>query len=214
MLCRPLFINMVAKTGAVRATGAGVRRLDRALAGAGLLALGPLLLLLAIWIKLDSPGPVFYRAQRAGREGKPFRLYKFRSMVNDAARQGPAITLARDNRVTRAGRFIRHSKADELAQLINVLQGDMNLVGPRPEDPRYVALYGPQQRAILDFHPGITSPASLVFRHEESLLQGDDWEVLYRNEIMPIKVAIDLAYMSQRTLHTDVQVILATIKTL
>ena len=132
---------MLAKTGFARTADKNAhKRLDQILAATGLLALGPLLLLLAIWIKLDSPGPVFYRAQRVGRGGRPIRLYKFRSMVSDAASRGPAITAAGDSRITRAGRFIRRSKADELAQLINVLQGDMNLVGPRPEDPRYVAL--------------------------------------------------------------------------
>lgn len=187
---------------------------DLAAAAAGLLLLGPLFALLAIWIKLDSPGPVFYRSQRIGRGGAPFRLYKFRSMVNDAGGRGPRITAAGDQRITRAGRFIRRSKLDELAQLLNVLAGDMSLVGPRPEDGAYVALYSAEQRPILRYKPGITSPASLVFRHEEQLLQGADWDLLYRGEIMPIKIAIDLAYMSQRSLRSDLRVILATIRTL
>lgn len=199
----------------VMGAGEGVCRLiDLTAAAGGLLALTPLFLLLALWIKLDSPGPVFYRAPRVGRGGASFRLYKFRSMVSDAASRGPAITAAGDGRITRAGRFIRRSKLDELAQLLNVLAGDMSLVGPRPEDPAYVALYTAEQRPILAYRPGITSPASLAFRHEEQLLRGADWDALYRGEIMPIKLAIDLAYMGQRSLRSDLRVILATIKML
>jgi len=120
------------------------RALDVAASLAGLILLSPLFLLIAARIKLDSPGPVFYRAQRVGRGGVLFRLYKFRSMVAGADKRGPGITAAGDDRVTRVGRFLRRTKLDELPQLINVLTGDMSLVGPRPEDPRYVALCTPQ----------------------------------------------------------------------
>jgi lipopolysaccharide/colanic/teichoic acid biosynthesis glycosyltransferase len=192
-----------------------VRRLiDMLAAMGGLAVLSPLLAVLAVWIKLDSPGPVLYAARRTGRGGNPFRLYKFRSMTADADRSGPAITGAGDRRVTRAGRFLRGTKLDELPQLINVLRGEMSLIGPRPEDPRYVDLYTEEQRAILAYRPGITSPASLAFRHEEQLLQGSDWESMYRTQVMPIKVAIDLAYMASRSLRTDLQVIVATLKAL
>jgi lipopolysaccharide/colanic/teichoic acid biosynthesis glycosyltransferase len=184
------------------------------IAGCGLLALAPLFLVLVTWIQLDSPGPVFHRGLRAGRNGVPFRLFKFRSMLADAEHRGPAITGAGDLRITRAGRFLRRTKLDELPQLINVLLGDMALVGPRPEALRYVSLYNDEQRGILAYRPGITSPASLVFRQEESLLDGDDWESLYRTQIMPIKLAIDLAYMQQHSLRTDLQVIAATFKAL
>lgn len=190
----------------------GVRRLlDIAASIAGLMILCPLLLGIAVWIKLDSPGPIFYRAERIGRCGKPFRLYKFRSMVHHADRQGPGITMSNDARVTRSGRWLRRTKVDELPQLINVLRGEMSLVGPRPEDPRYVERYTPAQRQILAYRPGITSAASLTYRHEESLLTGPDWEIVYLQEVMPAKLAVDLDYMAQRSLFTDLQLILRTV---
>ena len=159
-----------------KSTGAELvqRFFDAMLSGLGLIILSPVLICLAAWIVLDSRGPVFYRAKRVGRYGSPFELYKFRSMVINADRQGPGITVAQDRRVTRAGRFLRRTKLDELPQLINVLNGDMSLVGPRPEDPRYVALYNDQQRQIFNVRPGITSAASLAYRHEEDLLTGVD----------------------------------------
>ena len=178
---------------------------------AGLLILSPLFALIGLLIKLTSPGPVLYRAQRVGRHGKPFALYKFRSMVVDAQRLGPAITAQGDPRVTRIGRLIRRTKLDELPQLFNVLTGDMSLVGPRPEDPRYVALYTPEQRAILAVRPGITSAASLAYRHEEALLSGADWEVRYREEIMPRKLVADMAYVRHSNFLTDIALILRTL---
>ena len=187
------------------------RLLDIAASAAGLAVLSPLLLLVSLGIKLDSPGPVFYRATRVGRNGELLRLYKFRSMAAGADQQGPGITAAGDARVTRAGRFLRRTKLDELPQLINVLQGEMSLVGPRPEDPRYVALYTPEQRRVLAVRPGITSAASLAYRHEEQLLSGEDWETVYRSQVMPEKLAIDLAYLQRRTLGSDLKLILRTI---
>jgi lipopolysaccharide/colanic/teichoic acid biosynthesis glycosyltransferase len=189
-----------------------IRRLvDIIAAIAGLVILSPLLISIALWIRLDSPGPIFFRANRIGRYGKPFRLYKFRSMVNNADKQGPGITAGNDTRVTKAGRFVRRTKIDELPQLINVLRGEMSLVGPRPEDPRYVALYNPTQYRVLDVRPGITSAASLAYRHEESLLVGPDWETLYREKVLPDKLAIDLAYLEQRTLLSDLRLVFKTI---
>ncbi|MFZ1551113.1 MAG: sugar transferase, partial [Anaerolineae bacterium] len=132
-------------------------------------------------------------AVRVGQDGRPFRLYKFRSMIVGTDRQGPGITATGDPRITRVGRFLRRAKLDELPQLINVLLGDMSLVGPRPEDPRYVAFYTPEQRRVLSVHPGITSPASLAYRHEEQLLAGEDWETHYRTRVLPAKLALDLA---------------------
>lgn len=187
------------------------RLLDVVAAAAGLVLLSPLLLALALAIKLDSPGPVFFRARRVGRHAQEFSLYKFRSMVADAEKRGPGITAAGDQRVTRVGRFLRRTKLDELPQLINVLKGEMSLVGPRPEDPRYVALYTPEQRRVLEVRPGITSAASLAFRHEEQLLAGPDWEQVYRTQVMPAKLAIDLAYLERRTLSGDLKLILQTI---
>lgn len=189
-----------------------VRRwLDVAASLVGLAVLSPLFIGIGLWIKIDSPGPVFYRATRVGKDGQLFRLYKFRSMVAGADKQGPGITATGDARVTRAGRFLRRSKLDELPQLINVLKGEMSLVGPRPEDSRYVALYTPQQRRVLAVRPGITSAASLVYRHEEQLLAGEDWETVYREQVLPAKLAIDLAYLERRTLARDLKLILQTV---
>ena len=169
----------------------------------GLIILSPLFVLLAIGIKLDSTGSIFYRAKRVGKDKTIFYLYKFRSMSANAAKQGPGITTANDKRVTRIGQFLRHSKLDELPQLINVLKGEMSLVGPRPEDPRYVALYTLAQHQILQVRPGITSAASLAYRHEEQILSGDNWEVQYLEDVMPAKINIDLAYLSERTIISD-----------
>ena len=190
----------------------GFRRLlDVIAAAGGLIVLSPLFLLTAVLIKRDSPGPVFYRARRVGKDGHEFRLYKFRSMVADADRQGPGITASGDSRVTRVGLMLRRTKLDELPQLINVLTGDMSLVGPRPEDPRYVALYTDEQRQVLAVRPGITSAASLTYRDESALLAGEDWERQYIQEIMPHKLAIDLDYQARRTLASDLNLILRTV---
>ncbi|MFZ1595653.1 MAG: sugar transferase [Anaerolineae bacterium] len=180
-------------------------------AAVGLMLLSPLFCWIALWIKLTSPGPVFYRAVRVGQDGRPFRLYKFRSMIAGTDRQGPGITATGDPRITRVGRFLRRAKLDELPQLLNVLKGEMSLVGPRPEDPRYVALYTPEQRRVLAVRPGITSAASLAFRHEEQLLAGEDWETHYRARVLPDKLALDLAYLARRTLLSDLALILRTL---
>lgn len=186
------------------------RAFDIVASGAGLIILFPVFLVIAIAVRMNSRGPVLYRARRVGRYGKEFHLYKFRSMVADADRQGPGITSAQDNRITPIGRFLRRAKLDELPQLINVLRGEMSLVGPRPEDPRYVALYTPEQREILQYRPGITSIASLTYRHEEQLLSGPDWEQLYVDEVMPAKLTIDLDYARRANLFTDIWLILRT----
>lgn len=188
-----------------------IRGFDVLAAGLGLLLLAPLFVLIALAIKLTSPGPVFYLAQRVGRSGRPFKLYKFRSMVVGADRQGPGITVNRDARITPVGRLLRHFKLDELPQLLNVLRGEMSLVGPRPEDPRYVALYTREQRQILNVRPGLTSQASVYYREEEILLSGDNWETTYREQILPRKLAAELAYLQQRTLWADLWLILRTL---
>ena len=177
----------------------------------GLIVLSPLFLITSLLIKLISPGPIFHRGERAGLNGKSFRLYKFRTMILNAATLGPGITARNDPRVTAVGRFLRSTKVDELPQLINVLKGDMSLVGPRPEDPRYVAEYTAEQRRVLTVRPGITSPASLVYRDEEKLLSDSDWEKEYRAKILPTKLAIDLAYISNRTILSDLFVIVRTL---
>jgi lipopolysaccharide/colanic/teichoic acid biosynthesis glycosyltransferase len=171
------------------------RVFDLALSIPALVVLLPVLIGIAIAVRVDSRGPVFYRAQRVGKDGKLFRLFKFRTMITDADKRGPGITTAQDSRITRVGRFLRRTKLDEFPQLINVISGDMSLVGPRPEDPRYVALYTAEQRKVLSIRPGITSPASVEYRNEESLLHGEDWETRYIGEIMPAKLAIDLDYV-------------------
>lgn len=188
-----------------------MRMLDFVVSLIGLILLGPLFLLLGVLIKADSAGPVFFQAERIGQGGKPFHLVKFRSMVSHAALRGPGITTAGDERITRMGRLLRRSKLDELPQLYNVLKGEMSLVGPRPEDPRYVALFTPEQRRLLEVRPGITSPASLRYRHEERLLDGPDWERVYVEQVMPHKLQIELAYMERRTWLTDLNLIFQTV---
>ena len=179
------------------------RAIDWVAATVGLIVLSPLFLLIAATIKLTSPGPVFHRAERVGKDGVPFTLLKFRSMRAGAAAAGPGITRAGDDRITPVGGWLRRSKLDELPQLVNVFRGEMGLVGPRPEDPRYVALYSPEQKRILSARPGITSAASVRYRHEESLLVGADWEQHYVNEVMPAKLRIDLEYLDRRTTISD-----------
>ncbi len=186
------------------------RLFDFTASAVGLLILSPIFAIIALLIKFTSPGPVFHRAQRVGMAGRHFTLYKFRSMIVGAHRLGPAITAQGDPRITPIGCFLRRTKLDELPQLLNVVKGDMSLVGPRPEDPRYVAAYTPAQRAILSVRPGITSAASVVYRHEEQLLTGDNWEMLYRNQVMPQKIDIDLQYLRRRSLWADIGLIFRT----
>jgi lipopolysaccharide/colanic/teichoic acid biosynthesis glycosyltransferase len=187
------------------------RGFDVVASGVGLIVLSPLFFVIAIAVRLNSRGPVFYRARRVGRHGKEFLLYKFRSMITDADQIGPGITSAQDNRITSVGRFLRRTKLDELPQLINVVRGEMSLVGPRPEDPRYVELYTPEQREVLMYRPGITSMASFTYRNEEQLLSGDDWERMYVDQVMPAKLTIDLEYARRANLFTDVWLILRTV---
>ncbi|MBN1316035.1 MAG: sugar transferase [Anaerolineales bacterium] len=177
----------------------------------GLIITGPFLLVVAFLIKIDSPGPVFYRAERVGQDGKLIYLFKFRSMKENAAGKGPGITVAGDSRITRFGRFLRKSKIDELPQLINVLIGEMSLVGPRPEDPRYVARYTDEQRRVLKVRPGITSPASVHYRNEEQLLDGPAWEEKYLNQVLPHKLQIELDYLTRRTFFSDLLVLISTL---
>ena len=187
------------------------RAFDFVVAALALPVLAPLWLCLGLAIKLSSPGPVLYRAQRVGKDGVQFALLKFRTMVVGAQASGPPITVQGDNRVTKMGRFLRKSKLDELPQLFNVLRGDMSLVGPRPEDPQYVALYTAEQRGVLAVRPGITSPASLHYRNEEALLSGPQWEQNYVDRLLPHKLEIELDYISKRTFWTDLDVIVKSI---
>jgi len=187
-----------------------MRLLDISISLLGLIVLSPLLLVVAVVVKCSSQGPVLYRARRAGRNGRPFTLYKFRSMVVDAADRGPRVTGSDDPRVTGVGRILRRTKLDELPQLFNTLIGDMSLVGPRPEDPGYVKSYSADQLQVLRVKPGITSPATVLHRHEEELLNGPDWEETYRRVILPAKLEIELEYLSRRTLSKDVVILART----
>jgi lipopolysaccharide/colanic/teichoic acid biosynthesis glycosyltransferase len=188
------------------------RSLDISGAILGLAVLSPLLLILAWAVKAYDGGPVLYRAKRVGRGGKSFDLLKFRTMVPFADRVGGGITVSGDARVTPIGRMLRRYKLDEVPQLWNVLRGDMSFVGPRPEDPRYVARYAPHQRVVLEFTPGITSPASIKFRNEETLVSGPDWESTYLERILPEKLGLELEYFPRRTLAGDTLLIAKTLR--
>jgi lipopolysaccharide/colanic/teichoic acid biosynthesis glycosyltransferase len=192
------------------------RAMDVAASAVGLLLLSPLLLGVALWVKLDSPGPVFFRQERVGRHGRPFRIHKFRTMVADASQRGAQITVGADARITRAGQWLRGRKLDELPQLIDVLQGTMSLVGPRPEVPRYVALYPADVRAeVLSVRPGITDLASIEFRRENELLAAAaDPEREYVQVVMPQKLQYARTYVQQATLLGDLQLIWRTVRVL
>lgn len=188
------------------------RLFDLVVAVPAMICLSPLFLLIALWIKRDSRGPVFFRQVRVGRHGRQFRIFKFRTMVVDADQRGAQLTVGADQRITRSGQFLRRYKFDELPQFINVLLGEMTLVGPRPEVSRYVAQYNEQERAILNLTPGITSPASLVYRSESELLaQQTDPEQFYLAEVMPAKIRTDLAYARRATWLSDLGVIAKTV---
>lgn len=180
--------------------------------GLGLICLSPFSLLLAIWIKCDSKGPVFYRQIRVGRYNKDFRLFKFRSMRIGADKNGLITIGGRDPRVTRSGYYIRKFKLDEFPQLINVFKGDMSLVGPRPEVRRYVDLYTKEQMEVLNVRPGITDMASIRYRNENDLLEkADDPESYYREVVMQDKLAINKEYMSKASFWFDITLIFKTI---
>jgi lipopolysaccharide/colanic/teichoic acid biosynthesis glycosyltransferase len=188
------------------------RAFDVLLAGLGLLVLWPVWLLIGLLIKLSDGGPVLYGQRRIGQFGKPFHIWKFRSMVINADKLGVPLTSEEDPRITRLGRFLRKTKVDELPQLWNVLKGDMSLVGPRPEVPRYVDLYTPEQRDILKYKPGITDLASLLFRNEEQLLRGaEDLEGFYVRYCLPKKIELNLHYAERATLLQDLWIIIQTL---
>ena len=191
---------------------AAKRAMDIVLSAAALCVLWPVLLLIALAIVVDDPGPVFYRQVRVGRGGKPFRIFKFRTMVVDADKKGLSITVGRDSRITRVGALLRKTKLDELAQLLNVLCGQMSFVGPRPEVPRYVELYTPYQRQVLLVRPGITDYASIAYRNENDLLAGaDDPERMYIETIMPDKIELNMKYLREISPLTDVRLMLRTV---
>lgn len=187
------------------------RLFDIFASGLGLLFLSPLFLVLAIWIKLDSAGPVFYRQVRVGRGNKDFRIFKFRSMRVGADKQGLITVGGHDPRITRSGYFIRKYKLDEFPQLINVFIGDMSLVGPRPEVRKYVDMYTPAQMHVLDVRPGVTSLASIRYRNENELLdKAEDPDQFYIDVIMQDKLAIDLEYVQDASFLYDIKLIFRT----
>ena len=188
------------------------RAFDLLGAALGLALLLPVFLVIACLIKLSDRGPVFYRQLRVGRGGRPFRIWKFRTMIQDADRVGSSLTVGADPRITRPGAWLRRWKLDELPQLINVATGEMGFVGPRPEVPRFVELYTPEQRKVLGLRPGITDLASIAYRDENDLLKSfDDPEAHYIAVILPEKIRMNLAYAAEATLWRDFKVILATL---
>ncbi|MDR2011517.1 MAG: sugar transferase [Rhodanobacter sp.] len=190
--------------------------MDLLLTLAALPLLLPLIAAIALWVRLDSPGPVFFRQERVGRGGRLFRIHKFRTMRPQPDGGGLQITTALDVRVTRAGRWLRRAKLDELPQLIDVLKDDMSLVGPRPEVPRYMALYPPQARdLILSVRPGITDRAAIEFRDEERLLAASaDPERTYVEQVMPVKQRYYLDYVRSHSLVGDLRILCDTLRAL
>ncbi|MCE5219906.1 MAG: sugar transferase [Clostridium sp.] len=178
----------------------------------GLIVLSPVLLAIAIKIKTGSDGPIFFKQIRVGEKNKEFEILKFRTMVVDAEKLGRQITVGNDNRITKIGAFLRKYKLDELPQLINVFKGDMSLVGPRPEVPRYVKYYNEEQRKVLEVKPGITDLASIRYRDENDLLGGAaNPDEFYINTIMPDKLALNLEYINNNNVFVDIYIILKTI---
>lgn len=178
----------------------------------GIIILSPILIAIAIKIKIGSDGPVFFKQIRIGEKNKEFEILKFRTMVVDAEKLGRQITVGNDSRITKIGAFLRKYKLDELPQLINVFKGDMSLVGPRPEVPRYVKLYNEEQRKVLDVKPGITDLASIRYRDENDLLgEAENPDDFYINTIMPDKLALNLEYIRKNNVFFDIYIILKTI---
>ncbi len=200
--------------GRAYCTGHLKRGVDLALGLLALTLLSPVLLIIAVAVAASSGRPVLFRQVRIGLDGRPFRLVKFRTMRADAE-GGLPITASGDPRVTSLGRLLRASKLDELPQLLNVVRGEMSFVGPRPEVPRYVALYTREQRGVLQVRPGLTDPATVLFRDEETLLGAVEEtrrEAYYVNEVLPRKLALNLQYVEQAGLMYDLELIVGTIK--
>lgn len=186
------------------------RLIDVILSLLGLTLLLPLFIIIAIAIVFDSMGPIFFRQYRVGKNGIEFKMYKFRTMKINAEVQG-FLTTRQDKRITATGKFLRHYKLDELPQLINVVKGDMSLVGPRPEVKKYVTLYTPTQRKVLAVRPGITDLASIRFIDESELLSTEDVERIYVTEIMPAKISLNLQYIENQTLLNDFKILIITL---
>ena len=191
----------------------GKRAFDLLSSISGLIILSPLFILISIWVKTSSKGPIFFVQKRVGKDFKEFNLYKFRSMVVDAPKTGLQITSGDDPRITKVGKFIRKTKIDELPQLINVIKGEMSLVGPRPEVKKYVDIKKDDYKKVLSVHPGITDLAAIEFRDEEKILEGfEDKEKAYINEVLPQKIALYYKYIDNITFKSDIKIILQTLK--
>jgi lipopolysaccharide/colanic/teichoic acid biosynthesis glycosyltransferase len=190
----------------------GKRVLDVVCSLLALLLSSPLLLLVAVVIKFSSPGPVLFRQKRVGKGGRLFEILKFRSMRINAEQEGPPITSAGDKRVTVVGALLRRTKLDELPQFWNVLVGDMSLVGPRPEVPKYVAMYSDRHRVLLSVRPGITDPATIEYRHEEELLgRYSDPEEFYVQHVLHQKLSVSLEYLSRISFRHDIRLVFLTV---
>jgi lipopolysaccharide/colanic/teichoic acid biosynthesis glycosyltransferase len=190
----------------------GKRIFDTAAALAGLAITSPVLLACAVAVRLDSPGPVFFRQRRVGQYGRTFRIFKFRTMTDGADKKGVQLTASGDARVTRVGKLLRKTKLDEVPQLLNVVRGEMSLVGPRPEVPEYTRRYTPEESKVLALRPGITGPASLVFIDEERLLaSAADPEKFYVDTLMRRKLQLDLSYCRNVSVLEDLRIIFRTL---
>ena len=188
------------------------RLFDLIASGLGLVLVSPLLIGAALAVRLDSPGPVFFLQQRVGRNFRPFWIYKFRTMVVDASKLGGQITAGTDPRITRSGRWLRLSKIDELPQLLNVFLGDMSLVGPRPEVPKYVEMFHDDYLEVLSVRPGVTDPASVKYRDEAAILAASsNPEQEYLQRILPDKIALARQYIAQATFWGDLGILLRTL---
>lgn len=188
------------------------RTFDVAVGGITIVVLSPVLLLVGLAVCMTSPGGAFYCQERVGRNNRRFKIYKFRTMVSNADQQGPQVTALDDRRITRIGRFLRNTKLDELPQFLNVLRGDMSLVGPRPQVPRFVEQFTPEYRdIILRVRPGITGPTQIAFRNEESMLEGrEERERYYIEELLPVKCEMDAEYIRQSSFGYDMLVLART----
>jgi lipopolysaccharide/colanic/teichoic acid biosynthesis glycosyltransferase len=187
------------------------RALDVVGSSIGLVMTSPVVLIAAIAVKLESRGPAFYTGERVGRHGRRFHILKLRTMRWGTESQGPSVTAGDDPRITAVGRWLRRIKADEIPQLLNVLKGEMSLVGPRPEHPKYVELYTPEQRRVLQVRPGMTGPSAIAFLDEEDLLRGGDPEATYLSAVMPQKLAMDLQYVEAATFANDLRILGRTV---
>ena len=210
---RPLFTGLRWTSGIRKNFGSGLKRaFDLIVSLVGLIVLSPLLGLVTVAVRLTSPGPVLYGSKRVGLGGRTFKMVKFRTMVPGAEKMGPLVTSGDDHRITPLGCYLRRTKVDELPTLWNVLKGEMSIVGPRPENPDSAALYTEEQRRVWSVKPGITSLASLKYRHEEKLLAGAaDLEATYF-QIMQDKLALDLEYIKQQSFRLDLQIIFRTLR--